>query len=361
MMTEHSSCFRRGFMDHIHELYGEDSIIFSDEEDFGRLRTIIHSVVEPRRITEQNELIDAVIAMHLGKLNEQESVPLYQTFKKMCTDLCLGLFLGMSLEDLKQNSEKYSALVTAHWHGIVSVPLKFHVPGFGKSTFRSAVEARDKLLAEIYLRMDRADKSTLLHAINNAGFKSREEVAAHILLFISALVPKALGSLLTSFCLEMAVDDHQWMCNKAIDDEEFLDRLLLEIQRKWPSFIGGRKIVTQELCISGFKVQEGQSLMYTTFTANRDPDVFPKPDSLLPDRWIGVNAGCEDRVWTFGGGPRGCVGKMLSQVLMKQSVTYLFKRYKWMRPNEQCFDIKWLPVSRPKENVVCIFRLKEMT
>lgn len=359
MMTEHTPCFRRGFMDHIHELYGEDSIIFSDEEDFGRLREIIHSVVEPRRIAEQNDLIDSVVAMHLGALNEQTDVPLYQTFKRLSTDLCLVLFLGMDLRDLKENSEKYAALATAHWHGIVSIPLKFHVPVFGKSTFRMAVDARDKLLAEIRSRMERADKSTLLHAMTEAGFKTKEEVAAHILLFVSALVPKALGSLLTSFCLELALDEHQWMRAKALDDEQYLDHLLLEIQRKWPPFLGGRKIVTRQLCISGFTVPEGHSLMYTTFTANRDAKIFPEPDCLQPDRWTEVNKGNEDRLWTFGGGPRGCVGKVLSQALLKQSVVYLLKRYKWTCPKEQSFAMKWLPVSRPKENVVCIFQLRE--
>lgn len=37
-----------------------------------------------------------------------------------------------------------------------------------------------------------------------AGFKSSTETANHVLLFVSALVPKALSSLLTSFCLELA-------------------------------------------------------------------------------------------------------------------------------------------------------------
>ena len=359
LMTEHTSSFKRGFMDHIHELYGQESIVFSDEEDFMRLRKIIHSVVEPRRLAEQDDLINSVIALHLGSLNEQTEVPLYQTFKRLSTDLCLALFLGMDLKDLKENSEKYTALATAHWHGVVSIPLKVQIPVFGKSTFRVAMDAKDKLLAEIYARMDRADKSTLLHAMAEAGFKTKEEVACHILLFVSALVPKALGSLLTSFCLELALDMHQWMHDRALEDEEFLGHLLLEIQRRWPPFLGGRKIITEQLCISGFTVPEGYSLMYTTFTANMDAKVFPEPECLKPDRWSGVNAGSKDRVWTFGGGPRGCVGKLLSQTLMKQAALYLLKRYKWTHPRQQSYTVKWLPVSRPKENVVCNFELRD--
>jgi cytochrome P450 len=346
-------------MDHIQELYGRESIMFSDEEDYMRLRKIIHSVVEPHRLAEQDDLISSVIALHLGSLNEQAEVPLYQTFKRLSTDLCLALFLGMDLKDLKENSEKYTALATTHWHGIVSIPLKVQVPVFGRSTFRAAMDAKDKLLEEIHARMDKADRSTLLCAMTEAGFKTKEEAACHILLFVSALVPKALSSLLTSFCLELALDKHQWMHDKALEDEEFLGHLLLEIQRRWPPFLGGRKITTERLCISGFTVPEGHSLMYTTFTANMDAKVFPEPEILKPDRWSGVNAGNEDRVWTFGGGPRGCVGKLLSQTLMKQAALYLLKRYNWTHPTQQSFSVKWLPVSRPKESVVCNFELRD--
>ena len=38
-------------------------------------------------------------------------------------------------------------------------------------------------------------------AAKDAGFKDEEETLHHILLFASALIPKALASLLTSFCI----------------------------------------------------------------------------------------------------------------------------------------------------------------
>ena len=45
---------------------------------------------------------------------------------------------------------------------------------------------------------------SFLNAIREAGFKSKAEMANHLLLFVSALVPKALASLMTSFCIELA-------------------------------------------------------------------------------------------------------------------------------------------------------------
>ena len=40
--------------------------------------------------------------------------------------------------------------------------------------------------------------------MNSVGFHNVDELSRHMLLFVSALVPKALSSLLTSCCLELA-------------------------------------------------------------------------------------------------------------------------------------------------------------
>lgn len=67
----------------------------------------------------------------------------------------------------------------------------------------------------------------------------------HLLLFISALIPKALASLLTSFTLALAGDRQARL--RALDEPHYLDAVLLEVQRLWPPFIGGRRIA-QQVC-----------------------------------------------------------------------------------------------------------------
>lgn len=43
-----------------------------------------------------------------------------------------------------------------------------------------------------------------LSVVREAEFQSMAEMANHVLLFVSALIPKALAALMTSFCLELA-------------------------------------------------------------------------------------------------------------------------------------------------------------
>lgn len=65
----------------------------------------------------------------------------------------------------------------------------------------------------------------------------------HLLLFISALIPKALASLLTSFTLALAGEPQAR--RRALAEPRFLDHVLLEVQRLWPPFVGGRRIADQ--------------------------------------------------------------------------------------------------------------------
>lgn len=43
-----------------------------------------------------------------------------------------------------------------------------------------------------------------LSVVREAEFQSKAEMVNHVLLFVSALIPKALAALMTSFCLELA-------------------------------------------------------------------------------------------------------------------------------------------------------------
>ena len=74
---------------------------------------------------------------------------------------------------------------------------------------------------------------------------SDEDLAAHhLLLFISALIPKAMSSLLTSVVIELSkTENRRW--RECCCDESLLEDVLLEVQRLWPPFFGGRRICTQ--------------------------------------------------------------------------------------------------------------------
>ena len=72
----------------------------------------------------------------------------------------------------------------------------------------------------------------------------KDLAAHHLLLFISALIPKAMSSLLTSVVIELSKTENKRWC-ECCHDDSLLEDVLLEVQRLWPPFFGGRRISTQ--------------------------------------------------------------------------------------------------------------------
>ena len=59
--------------------------------------------------------------------------------------------------------------------------------------------------------------NSFLRTMSDAGFRDIDELSRHMLLFVSALVPKALSSLLTSCSLELAKPHNVSTLIKQID------------------------------------------------------------------------------------------------------------------------------------------------
>uniref|UniRef100_A0A4W5MLA3 Uncharacterized protein n=1 Tax=Hucho hucho TaxID=62062 RepID=A0A4W5MLA3_9TELE len=124
--------------------------------------------------------------------------------------------------------------------------------------------------------------------------------------------------------------------------------VLLEVQRLWPPFIGGRRIANQDTTLGGFHIPKGYAAVYISHAIHRDPEVFQQPKDFLPGRWGGRNAGQEHLLCSLGNGPRNCIGVQLDNVFLKAVCGYLLQHYDWdLSPYSQDLQYKCLPVSRP--------------
>uniref|UniRef100_A0A3Q3N5L7 Putative cytochrome P450 120 n=1 Tax=Labrus bergylta TaxID=56723 RepID=A0A3Q3N5L7_9LABR len=273
-----------------------------------------------------------------------EPVCAYSAFKRLGTELVLGLFLNVRAEEQPELYQEIAQLCTQHWHGLISAPVNVKVP-LWSSGFSTALDARDKLMDIIKDKLEN-DKHGFVGSLASLPLPDSSSASQHLLLFISALIPKALSSLLTSFTL--ALSGNEQMRQQALEEPDFLHRVLLEVQRLWPPFIGGRRLADQDATLAGFLVPKNHGVIYVSHSVHRDPEVFHEPDSFLPERWSGRNAGQEHLLCSFGNGPRGCIGTKLTDVFLKEACMYLLKHYDWcLDPPSQDLEYKWLPVSRP--------------
>uniref|UniRef100_A0A4W3JG51 Cytochrome P450 3A9-like n=1 Tax=Callorhinchus milii TaxID=7868 RepID=A0A4W3JG51_CALMI len=280
-------------------------------------------------------------------INSSEPVAIYRLFKRLATELSLGLFLNVDAEESAALTKQIIQLTTQHWHGKSTIILMVCPHMHLKKLFLTRLKL--KLIGKCVQTCFNLNR--FVNKIKNIPFPENTSATQHLLLFISALIPKALASLLTSFTLALAGSNQIHIHKCAQESEDYLNNVLLEVQRLWPSFIGGRRIAKQDTTLCGYMIPKGYSVMFIAFAVHRDPDYFDHPDEFLPERWSERNAGQENVLCCFGNGPRNCIGIELNNMIVKAAARYLLSHYTWsLDPPTQTLDYKWLPVSRPAED-----------
>lgn len=355
ILQEKADLFDMGYKDlgYMYSLFG-DVVIFNSDDEALRLRNILHKVFKPEEVTRYMCQVEEVSSRLLRSINDKDVVIPYKLFKLITTSICLGLFLGLDVETAKEEAASITDLTITHWHGLISVPVNFNVYGY-KSKYTKAMIAKNRLLDIVNRRLTE-ESNGFLSVVRDAGFQSKAEMANHVLLFVSALIPKALAALMTSFCIELGKPQNTEKRLRAARDERYLENVLLEVKRLWPPFLGGRRFTRQDVVIDGYKIPAGHYVAILTRAANCDPKIFPEAETFLPERWDTCNQLDRDRVWTFGSGPRMCVGDKFIHKILKLLAKQLLQSYEWELVPSQDLTYKWLPVARPKNDIQVVFK-----
>lgn len=146
----------------------------------------------------------------------------------MSTRLSIALFLGKDIGE--ESAKEISTLMTTHWRGIISLPLPISIPWTNwRSGYGKALEAKEKLLKVILENLSDKSASRYVHSLFSTtttatapaaangcsmasevsgAFTDKQLAAQHLLLFVSALIPKAVASLLTSAVIELAKSEN---------------------------------------------------------------------------------------------------------------------------------------------------------
>ncbi|XP_035464848.2 beta-amyrin 11-oxidase isoform X1 [Scophthalmus maximus] len=346
LLCEKSNLFLKDPTDLMTNMYG-DTIITTNGEEACLLRLSLTSLFTGSCLESSSDYITSVCVRCLKDLSlsgQPECV--YSVFKRLGTELVLGLFLNVRAEEQPEQFQEIMQLCTQHWHGLISAPVSVKVP-LWSSGFSTALDARDKLMDIIKDKLEN-DTQGFVGSLGSLPLPDSNSASQHLLLFISALIPKAVASVLTSFTLALSGKEQEETRRRAREEPDYLHRVLLEVQRLWPPFIGGRRIADQDSNLAGFHVPKGHGAIYISHGVHRDPEVFEQPNDFVPERWSGRNAGQEHFLCSLGSGPRSCIGSKLTDVFLKEACVYLLQHYDWrLDPPSQDLEYKWLPVSRP--------------
>jgi len=260
-------------------------------------------------------------------------IVLYEAFKKFASQWVMRVFLNATGEE----AANLSVLATSHWHGLISVPLNVKVAFLSSSsTYRKAVEAKEKLLEIIEMKIKERKSEFLNTFFDNKGEMDMALVKNHVLVFVCSLIPKALASVLTSFVYTARHWRNQLEDKgqpESLPDKQKLRNILMEILRLWPPFLGAYRVTNQDIEVGDFHVPKGYGVLCATFAAHRDPEIFPNPESFLPCRWENDNAEDADKMLGFGSGPHACVGERVMWDVMIHISKEMVRRYTWDLPD----------------------------
>lgn len=79
------------------------------------------------------------------------------------------------------------------------------------------------------------------------------------------------------------------------------------------------------------------SVSMTIYSAHRDPEIFPNPESFLPERWMDPEERkrMEPYFIPFTTGARGCIGRNISYLEQTVVMATLIRRYEFVLPGEE--------------------------
>jgi cytochrome P450 len=191
-------------------------------------------------------------------------------------------------------------------------------------TTPEAIDARIKMLQWIgeFAERRRAEprRDDVVDAVLHAEIEGRpitdiEVVGVLQLLLFGGLdtTAGALGMMMLRFCQQPEIPallrERPELVNPAVEELLRLDGPFIFIARR----------AMKDAEVGGCPIKQGDPVLVSWASANRDEDEFPNPDVFDPER-------SSNRHIAFGAGPHRCAGSNLARMNLRISVTELLRR-----------------------------------
>ncbi|MFN0047482.1 MAG: cytochrome P450 [Sphingorhabdus sp.] len=156
--------------------------------------------------------------------------------------------------------------------------------------------------------------SALIAAEEDGDQLTREETAAMVANLLVAghdTTSSQIG------CTLLTLLNHPQAMVDVRDDPAIIEAMVTETIRYEPSVSATFRSVVEPLALGGVDCPTGSLIFLSTWTANRDPAVWPDADSFKPRRFLDPDA---PRMLSFGGGPHFCLGAWLARMTLEEVV-----------------------------------------
>ena len=301
--------------------FGEKpSMLLMDEPDHRRLRGLVSAPFKPSAVERWRPHIRDIVQAALDKIDERE-FDLIERFAGPVPTVVIAELLGID----PQNHEQFK-----RWSDLmVQVGFNPFPTDEQKVSGEAAAEALDSFfLAEIERR--RADLeedllSDMIRAEVAGETLSTEEIIAQCRLLLIA------GNVTTTDLIGNAVNallENPAQLQKLRDDPGLIANAVEEVLRFDSPVTNSGRIPNRDITVAGCPMAKGVSLSTSLAAANRDPAVYPEPDTFDITRK-------DTHHQAFGGGRHLCLGAHLARMEAQEAILGLLQRYPQLALSER--------------------------
>jgi len=367
-------CWGDGWPLTFRELLGERALFLQDGEEHRRNRKLLmpafHGPALQQYVSTMNTIADRYLEQWQHTSQTSGELIWFFAFKQFTFDIASQLLIGADSGD---DVVRLSALFDQLAQGFFDLfPKEWQWTRFARG-----IRARDAILEHInqviQVRKAQLQKdalSLLVQAVDEDGNRlSDAELTAQAMLMLFA-GHETTTSMLTFAVLEFA--QHPEILAQARAEQEqfrdpvsglfpaivsleqvgqmpYLDRVLLEVERRHPPVGGGFRRVIKPFTFKGYTVPQGWLALYSIIAIHQDPQLFPEPHRFNPDRFLEKPKPYS--LLGFGGGPRICLGLAFAKLELKIMLAKLLRAYDWALLPGQNLKSQIRPTRRPQSGL----------
>lgn len=135
---------------------------------------------------------------------------------------------------------------------------------------------------------------------------------------------------------------------KAVGHAElpYMHGVLFETLRLYPPVPADKKeVVNDDVLPDGTMLPKGAMVDWLSYTMGRNPEVYPEPSAVKPERWIPFKEPLPHEFPVFQAGPRLCLGMHMAIFEAKILASSLLRDYTFEISPAEAEKITYLPMS----------------
>ena len=283
-------------------------ILFLNPPHHTRIRKFIHQVWNTREV-------EGIIRNNLEQLLSKPSgqFDLVHELGKPLPAMTISKILGLPANDYAYLKEQGSVMIKA-----LDLYISFKDILRINDAAKNFIEYFKKIVQEKENHPDEGIVSKLVQLNKQEGTLNDDELISTCILLFIAGEETSIG-LMSTGLYNLLV--HPEILQQLRNNHSKIPNVLEELLRyDSPVQIVGR-IAGKDCTLGGKSIKAGETLTICLGSANRDSEVFDRPDEFLPDR-------TENKHIAFGGGAHYCLGDWLARIQTQLMIEALLNQFR---------------------------------